>query len=79
MRRRSESPVFIKLTPLQINKIEVMKESIIEPVTRKDILDGLIDGGYLVAIKTLHDEGRISKRDYQDFLKFAPDYLKGDI
>ena len=79
MTRKNEPPVFIKLSPLQVKKIEVMKESIVEPVTRKDILDGLIDGGYLVAIKTLYDDGRISKKTYQDGLKLVPDYLKGDI
>ena len=79
MTRKNEPPVFIRLSPLQVKKIEVMKESIVEPVTRKDILDGLIDGGYLVAIKTLYDDGRISKKTYQDGLKLVPDYLKGYI
>ncbi len=79
MTRKNEPPVFIRLSPLQVKKIEVMKESIVEPVTRKDILDGLIDGGYLVAIKTLYDDGRISKKTYQDGLKLVPDYLNGDI
>jgi hypothetical protein len=79
MIRKNEPPVFIRLSPLQVKKIEVMKESIKETVTRKEIIDGLIDSGYWVAINTLYDDGRISKRDYQDCLKFVPDYLKGDI
>ena len=79
MTRKNEPPVFIKLTPLQVKKIEVMKESIEETVTRKEIIDGLIDSGYWVAINTLYDDGRITKRDYQDCLKLVPDYLKGDI
>jgi hypothetical protein len=79
MRRRNEPPVFIRLSPLQIKKFEVIKESIDEPVSRKDILDGLIDSAYLVAINTLYDEGRISKRTYQDGLTVVPDYLKGRI
>jgi len=79
MTRRNEPPVFIRLSPLQVKKIEVMKESIEETVTRKEIIDGLIDSGYQVAIKTLYDDGRITKRDYQDCLKLVPDYLKGDI
>jgi len=64
---------------MQVKKIEVMKESIEETVTRKEIIDGLIDSGYQVAIKTLYDDGRLSKTDYKDCLKFVPDYLKGDI
>jgi hypothetical protein len=79
MTRKNEPPVFIKLTPMQVKKIEVMKESIEETVTRKEIIDGLIDSGYQVAIKTLYDDGRLSKTDYKDCLKFVPDYLKGDI
>ena len=79
MTRKNEPPVFIRLSPLQVKKIEVMKESIEETVTRKEIIDGLIDSGYQVAIKTLYDDGRLSKTDYKDCLKFVPDYLKGDI
>ena len=79
MTRKNEPPVFIKLTPLQVKKIEVMRESLDAPVTRKELIDDLIDGGYMVALKTLYDDGRISKRDYQDCLKFVHDYLKGDI
>jgi len=79
MTRRNEPPVFIRLSPLQVKKIEVMKESIEEPVTRKEILDGLIDSAYLVAINTLYDEGRISKKTYEDGLTVVPDYLRGDI
>jgi hypothetical protein len=79
MTRKNEPPVFIRLSPLQVKKIEVMKESIEETVTRKEIIDGLIDSGYWVAINTLYDDGRITKRDNQDHLKLVPDYLKGDI
>jgi len=79
MTRRNDPPVFIRLSPLQVKKIEVMKESIEEPVTRKEILDGLIDSAYLVAIKTLFDDGRISNKTYKDGLTVVPDYLKGDI
>jgi len=79
MTRKNDPPVFIRLSPLQVKKIEVMKESIEEPVTRKEILDGLIDSAYLVAIKTLFDDGRISNKIYKDGLTVVPDYLKGDI
>ena len=79
MRRKNEPPVFIKLTPLQVKKIEVVKESMQEPVTRKDIIDGMIEGAYVVALKTLYDEGRITKRDYQDCLKQVSDYYLGEI
>jgi hypothetical protein len=47
MTRKNEPPVFIKLTPLQIKKIEVMRESLDAPLTRKEMIDDLIDGGYM--------------------------------
>lgn len=79
MTRKNEPPVFIRLSPLQVKKIELMRESLNAPVTRKELVDDLIDGGYLGAIKTLYDDGRITKRDYQDCLKLVPDYLLGEI
>jgi hypothetical protein len=33
----------------------------------------------MVVLQTLYDDGRITKRDYEDCLKLVPDYLKGDI
>jgi hypothetical protein len=56
-----------------------MKQSIEEPVTRKDIIDGMIDSGYVVALKTLYDEGLLSKKTYEDGLKQVPDYYLGEI
>jgi dihydroorotate dehydrogenase len=79
MRRKSEPPVFIKLTPLQVKKIEVIKESIREPVTRKDIIDGLIESAYVVALNALYDEGLLSKKTYEDGLKLVSDYYLGEI
>ena len=79
MTRKNEPPVFIRLSPLQVKKIEVMRESLDAPVTRKEMIDDLIDGGYMGALKTLYDDGRITKRDYQDCLKLVPDYYLGEI
>jgi hypothetical protein len=79
MRRKSEPPVFIKLTPLQVKKIEVIKKSIQEPVTRRDIIDGLIESAYVVALDALYDEGLLSKKTYEDGLKLVPDYYLGEI
>jgi hypothetical protein len=79
MTRKNEPPVFIRLSPLQVKKIEVMRESLDAPVTRKELIDDLIDGGYMGALKTLYDDRRITKRDYQDCLKLVPDYYLGEI
>ena len=72
---RNDKPSFIRLSPQQVSKLEVMKQSIEEPVTRKDIIDGMIDSGYVVALKTLHDAGLVNKRDYQKSLAQMPDYI----
>jgi len=47
-----------------------MRETIGEPVSRKDIIDGLIK-----ALKTLYDEGRILKKDYESCRKQVPDHF----
>ena len=77
--RRNDKPSFIRLSPQQVSKLEVMKQSIEEPVTRKDIIDGMIDSGYMVALKTLYDEGLLSKKTYEDGLRQVPDYYLGEI
>jgi len=51
-------------------RLEVMRETIGEPVSRKDIIDGLIK-----ALKTLYDEGRILKKDYESCRKQVPDHF----
>jgi Fe2+ or Zn2+ uptake regulation protein len=76
---RNDKPSFIRLSPQQVSKLEVMKHSIEEPVTRKEIIDGMIDSGYAVALKTVYDAGLISKRTYEDGLKQVPDYYLGEI
>ena len=74
MTRKDEPPVFIRLSPLQVKKIDLAKEIILEPVTTKDVIEGLIDNAFLVAIKTLYKQRRISKKDYRDCLRLIPDY-----
>ena len=74
MIRRNE-PTFMQLTANQITKIEIIKNSIEEPVTRRDIISGLIDGAYAVALKTLDQDKMISKTDYEKSLAQIPDYI----
>ena len=76
---RNDKPSFVRLSPQQVSKLEVMKQSIEEPVTRKDIIDGMIDSGYVVALKTLYDAGLLSKKTYEDGLRQVPDYYLGEI
>lgn len=65
----------MQLTANQITKIEIIKNSIEEPVTRRDIISGLIDGAYAVALKTLYQDKMISKSDYEKSLAQIPDYI----
>ena len=79
MTRKNDPPLFIRLSPLQVKKIDLTLESLDAPGTRRELIDDLIDGAYMGALETLYDEGRITKRDYHDCLKLVSDSLKGDI
>jgi hypothetical protein len=72
---RNDKSIYIHFSAQQVRKLEVMRESIEEPVSRQDIIDGLIEGGYVLALKTLYDAGQISKEDYESCLKQVPDYF----
>jgi hypothetical protein len=72
---KNDKPSFIRLSPQQVSKLEVMKQSIEEPVTRKEIIDGMIDSGYVVALKTLYDAGLVNKKDFERSLAQIPDYI----
>jgi len=69
----------MQLTANQITKIEIIKNSIDEPVTRRDIISGLIDGAYAVALKTLYQDKMISKSDYEKSLAQIPDYILTEL
>ena len=73
--KERDKPSLIRLSPQQVSKLEVMKKSIEEPVTRKDIIDGMIDSGYVVALKTLYDAGLVNKKDFEKSLAQIPDYI----
>jgi len=77
--RRNDKPTFIYLSAQQVRKLEVMKESIIEPVSRRDIIDGLIESGYAVALKTLYQNKMISKSDSESSLAQIPDYILTEL
>ena len=77
--KKDVKPIVIYLTANQVRKLEVAKTSIIDPVSCKDIIDGLIDSAYLVALNTLYDEGIISKKTYKDGLTVVPDCYLWEI
>ena len=63
------------LTANHIRKLEIVQKSITEPVTRREIISGLIDGAYAVALKDLYQDQLISKRDYEKLIAQIPDYI----
>ena len=63
------------LTANHIHKLEIVQKSITEPVTRREIISGLIDGAYAVALKDLYQDQLISKRDYEKSIAQIPDYI----
>ena len=63
------------LTANHIRKLEIVQKSITEPVTRREIISGLIDGAYAVALKDLYQYQLISKRDYEKLIAQIPDYI----
>ena len=72
---RKNEPHFFHLTANQVRKLEIVKSSIEEPVTKRDIITGLIDGAYAVALKTLYQDKMISRTDYEKSLAQIPDYI----
>ena len=73
--RRINEPTFMHLTANHIRKLEIVQKSITEPVTRREIISGLIDGAYAVALKDLYQDQLISKRDYEKLIAQIPDYI----
>ena len=58
------------------NKIRVIQEAISNPTTHLKVLEGLIDIGYANALKTLHQDGRISTASLNQSIKTLPEYLQ---
>jgi hypothetical protein len=77
--KRDVEPTFLYLTPNQLRKLEVAKTSIKEPVTNKDIINGLIDSAYGIALRTLHRAGKLSRDEYQKSVKSLPDWILKDF
>ena len=61
------------------NKIRVIQEAISEPKSELQILEGLIDIGYANALKTLHQDGRISTATLNKSIKTLPEHLKDHL
>ena len=75
----SPKQVTITLTAKQAAKVCLMQQAISEPTTYHKIIDGLIDTGFAVALKTLYADGELDQENYERGLKQLPAYLRGSI
>ena len=72
----SLKPISITFDQIYSNKIRVIQESISDPTTHRMLIEGLVDGGYATALKTLHSAGLISDSVLKKGIKQLPDYLR---
>jgi hypothetical protein len=76
---RKNEPHFLYLTANQVRKLEIVVQSIEEPVTRRDVIGGLIDGAYALALKNLYKDKLISRTDYEKCIAGIPDYILKEL
>jgi hypothetical protein len=69
-------PRSILLNALQMHKLKTIQKSLVEPKTFEEILDGLLNVGYTTALRTLYEDGIISRYSYLHSKQHLPDYLQ---
>ena len=63
---------YIRLTKEELAKIEIIKRSISDQTTTVEILQGLIDSGFVIALKTLYREELMDDKEFNNWLKTLP-------
>ncbi len=69
-------PISIAFDQTYSNKIRVIQEAISNPTTCKMIVEGLVETGYVNALKTLHSAGRINDSVFKQGIRQLPDHLR---
>jgi hypothetical protein len=69
-------PISITFDQTYSNKICLIQEAISDPTTHRMIVEGLVDTGYANALKTLHQNGRISDAALQQGIQKLPEHLR---
>ena len=69
-------PISITFDQTYSNKIRVIQEAISDPITHRMVVEGLVDGGYATALKTLYEDGRISTAALKQGINLLPEYLQ---
>ena len=73
------SNIIIDLQPLQVLKLELMRDAISEPTTYEALIDGLLDIGLVSALIQLLEEDRISSELCEEYASLLPDYLRAKL
>ena len=69
-------PISITFDQNYSNKIWVIQEALIGPISHSQIVEDLVDEGYANALKTLYVDGKISWDTYRYAIKQLPDHLR---
>lgn len=69
-------PITVTLDQVTTSKIQIIQEAISEPTTYAKVLEGLIDGGFATALKTLYEEGSLAEDEFREYQDLLPDYLR---
>ena len=77
--QKSSKPITLHLPSHQARKLRLIQEAITEPTTYDKIINGLLDIGYANAIKTLHQEGRLSNQQFHQAVSQLPDGLQAQL
>jgi len=69
-------PITVTFDRVTTGKIQMIQDAISEPTTYAKVLEGLIDGGFATALKTLYEDGSLTPEEFKDYQDLLPDYLR---
>ena len=72
-------PISITFDQNYSNKIRVIQEASIGPISHSQIVEDLVDEGYANALKTLYVDGKISWDTYRFGIGNLPEHLRSRI
>ena len=73
---RIKQEEYLRLTEEVIWKLDVIKTSISEETSKKQIVEGMVDLGFATALKILYQDGQITSEGLDTGLSYLEDYLQ---
>ena len=73
---RVKQEEYLRLTEEVIWKLDVIKTSISEETSKKQIVEGMVDLGFATALKCLYKDGEITSEGLDTGLSYLEDYLQ---